>query len=139
MGAIARGIAEYFAKYNYKIKEMGEVVVFEGTYATSNSQAFALSTYTFFSLASVALVLSTLVPSVGGYWYAMTLVSPAAGYYYLQNGTRVEEARVKITASDDDATVDITVEADKEEIERFAAELKYIEKGMVRVKGIFEN
>jgi hypothetical protein len=42
-------------------------------------------------MASVALVLSILVPSVGNWWYLLTLLSPAAWVYYFQKGERVEQ------------------------------------------------
>lgn len=42
-------------------------------------------------MASVALVLSILVPSVGNWWYLLTLLSPAAWFYYFQKGERVEQ------------------------------------------------
>lgn len=45
-------------------------------------------------MASVALVLSILVPSVGNWWYLLTLLSPAAWFYYFQKGERVEQVRV---------------------------------------------
>lgn len=45
-------------------------------------------------MASVALVLSILVPSVGNWWYLLTLVSPAAWFYYFQKGERVEQVRL---------------------------------------------
>jgi hypothetical protein len=44
-------------------------------------------------MASVALVLSILVPSVGNWWYLLTLLSPAAWFYYFQKGERVEQVR----------------------------------------------
>ncbi len=43
-------------------------------------------------MASIALVLSILVPDVGNWWYALTLLSPAAWFYYYQKGERQEEA-----------------------------------------------
>ena len=45
-------------------------------------------------LASAALVLSIAAPFGGNYWYGITLISPAAGVYYLRKGDRQEEARV---------------------------------------------
>lgn len=42
-------------------------------------------------MGSVALVLSILVPSVGNWWYLLTLLSPAAWFYYFQKGERVEQ------------------------------------------------
>jgi hypothetical protein len=44
-------------------------------------------------MGSVALVLSILVPSVGNWWYALTLLSPAAWWYYFQKGERTEQVR----------------------------------------------
>lgn len=42
-------------------------------------------------MASVALVLSILVPQVGNWWYGLTALSPAAYAYYMQRGTRPEQ------------------------------------------------
>lgn len=50
----------------------------------------------------------------------MCLVSPLAGSYYLSRGTRNEQCRVKMVAADDESTVDIIVEGDQEELDRFA-------------------
>jgi hypothetical protein len=87
-------------------------------------------------LASVALVLSTLYPEVGGWWYLITLVSPGAWFYYFSRGTRQEEIKVKMVTSDDNETTDIIIEGDIEEITRFQKELQLMEKGMIYVKGI---
>ena len=56
--------------------------------------------------------------------------------YYWQRGARVEEASVKMTTADDEATTDIAIEGDKEEAERLCKALGLQEKGMVYVKGI---
>lgn len=47
-------------------------------------------------MASVALVLSILVPSVGNWWYGLTALSPAAWFYYYQKGERQEEFKIKM-------------------------------------------
>ncbi|EFN50526.1 hypothetical protein CHLNCDRAFT_33426, partial [Chlorella variabilis] len=130
----ARQIFDYFKKYNYEVKERGEVITFEGTYAASASQASALVLYTLVGLASTALVLSITVPQVGSWWYALCALSPAAGAYYWRNAERTEEFRVKMVTSDDEQTTDIVVEGDDEEIERFWKELGLMEKGKVLVK-----
>jgi hypothetical protein len=136
LDARARQIFDYFRKYNYSVKDRGEVIVFEGVYAASASQAAALVLYTLIGLASTALVLSITLPQVGNWWYALCLVSPAAGAYYWRNAERTEEFRVKMVTSDDERTTDIVVEGDDEEIERFWKELGLTEKGKVLVKGI---
>ncbi len=46
-------------------------------------------------LGSTALVLSIAAPFGGSYWYALTLLSPLAGGYYWQRGSRVEEVAVR--------------------------------------------
>ncbi len=45
-------------------------------------------------LASTALVLSIAVPFGGSKWYLLTALSPLAGVYYWQRGTRMEEIQV---------------------------------------------
>ena len=57
----------------------------------------------------------------------------------MNNAERKEEMKVKMVTADDDLTVDIVVEGDVEEIERFRRELNLIEKGMVYVKGVLEK
>ncbi|KIZ01885.1 hypothetical protein MNEG_6075 [Monoraphidium neglectum] len=135
----ARQIFQYFKSYNYKVKETGDVITFEGIYAADRGQAAAVTFYTFCGMASVALVLSILFPDIGNWWYALTLVSPLSAVYYFQRGERAEEVRVKMVTSDDDLTTDIIVEGDQEEIARLSKELGLVEKGMVYVKGILEQ
>jgi len=132
-------IMAYFKKYNYEVKEMGEVITFIGLYQASKGAAAAVTFYTFVGMMSVALVMSLLVPQVGNWWYLLTLFAPAAYVYYFQKGERVEEVRVKMASADDDMTTEITIEGDIEEIGRFNKELGLVEKGMVRVKGLLEG
>jgi hypothetical protein len=47
-------------------------------------------------MASVALVLSILVPKIGNWWYALTALSPLSALYYFQRGERAEEVRAEI-------------------------------------------
>lgn len=136
LDARARQIFAYFQKYNYEVKERGEVITFVGNYRASISQAAALVLYTLIGLASTALVLSIAVPQVGSWWYGLCILSPAAGTYYWQNAERTEEFKVKMVTSDDEQTTDIVVQGDDEEIERFWKELGLTEKGKVLVKGI---
>jgi hypothetical protein len=135
----ARQIFQYFKKYNYEVKETGEVIKFEGTYAASRGQAAALVFYVFCGLASTALVLSIAAPVGGSNWYWLTALSPLAGVYYWQKATRQEEFQVKMVTSDDETVTDIMVEGDKEEIERLRQELELWEKGKVYVKGLLEQ
>ncbi len=51
--------------------------------------------YVHAGLGSTALVLSIAAPFGGTYWYALTLLSPLAGGYYWQRGSRVEEVAVR--------------------------------------------
>jgi len=44
-------------------------------------------------MASVALVMSLLVPQIGNWWYSLTLLAPGAWVYYFREGTRQEEVR----------------------------------------------
>merc|ERR1711904_235360 len=82
---------------------------------------------------------SIINSEVGGWWYGLLLLTPLAYKYYMDNGTRTEEAKVKMVTSDDDKWTDVILQCDKEEIERFAKETGYIEKGKVKVKGILED
>merc|ERR1712176_1011063 len=136
---LASTIASYFARYNYKISGTGEVITFQGVYEANRGQGIALSFYVFLGLASIALVLSTIYPNVGSWWYGMLLLTPGSYVYYMQNGTRTEEAKVKMVTSDDEKTTDIILQCDKEEIERFAKETGFIQKGKVYVKGVLED
>lgn len=134
----ARQIFSYFKRYNYSVKERGEVISFVGLYAADKGQAAAVTFYTFVGLGCIALVLSTINPEVGGWWYGITLLSPAAWFYYMSRGNRQEEVRVKMVIADNEETTDIIVEGDIEEITRLSKELNLVEKGMIRVKGLLE-
>jgi hypothetical protein len=136
---LASTVASYFARYNYKIVDTGEVITFQGVYEANRGQGIALSFYVFLGLASIALVLSTLYSSVGNWWYSLILLTPGSYLYYMSNGTRTEEAKVKMVTSDDEKTTDIILQCDKEEIERFAKETGFIQKGKVYVKGVLED
>ena len=144
LDVIARGVAAYFKKYNYRIAETGETITFEGTYQASRGQAAAITFYFFVGLACIALVLSVtnrevFGVEVGEKWYGLTLLTPVAWWYYFQNGTRDEQVRIKMVTNDDDTMTDLTVEGDREEIERMRKELGLMEKGKVYVKGILEQ
>lgn len=138
----ARAVFKYFKSYNYDVKEKGETIVFAGTYKPTPGQAWALLFYTVLGLGATALVITTVTGQgeAGGSngWYGLMALSPAAPWYYWQNGTREEEARIRMVTADDNMTTDIIIEADKEEIERFRKELDLMEKGKVYVKGILE-
>jgi hypothetical protein len=71
-------------------------------------------------MASIALVLSTLYPEIGNWWYGLTLLSPGAYFYYFSRGTRIEEVKVKMVTADDEKTTDIIIEGDIEEITRLS-------------------
>ncbi len=47
LDARARAIFQYFKKYNYEVKETGDVIRFVGNYKASRGQAAALVFYTF--------------------------------------------------------------------------------------------
>ncbi|GAB4821324.1 hypothetical protein N2152v2_008370 [Parachlorella kessleri] len=139
LDARAREIFQYFKRYNYEVKGTGDVITFVGNYKASTSQAAALVLYTLVSLACTALVLSIAAPWGGNWWYALCLISPAAGSYYLKKADRQEEVKVKMVTSDDGLITDITLEGDEEELDRFSKEMNLMEKGKVRVKGLFER
>jgi len=139
MKQLAAEIVAYFNAQNYQIAEASDVIRFKGVAGRSTSQAFFLSFCTAIGLASLALVLQIQFQDFGGNFFYMCLLAPYAGVYYWKNGEREETANVKLEISEDEKTVDVTVEAGKEELERFAQMMKYQEKGMIRVKGIFEN
>lgn len=122
----------------------GELIVFKGLQQRSKSQAFFLSSCAFLGLASIALVFQTLLPSISGididaWWYLLTLLSPFAGVYYWENAAVEKEAKVRMIATDEGITEEITVQAEKDELEQMALSLGLVEKGMVRVQGIFES
>jgi len=134
----AAEIMAYFTANNYKIEDASEVISFRGKASKSVSQAFFLSFCTFIGMGSLALVLSIQFQEIGSNFFYITLLAPYAGLYYWRNADRDESAKVKLVMSDDEKSVDVIVEGSKDELERFARTLKFQEKGMVYVKGIFE-
>ena len=144
MDAVARDVAAYFRKYNYRITAEGATVAFTGAYEASRGTAAATTFYFFIGLACIALVLQTIVPRVGPFeigngWYALTLLSPLAWTYYFRQGDREETVKMRMECSDDSSLIDLIVEGDKEELERMERELQLMQKGKVYVKGLFEQ
>ena len=135
---IARDVGAFFRRNNYVVADAGEVITFEGNIAPERGTAAYITFCVLIGLLCIGLVCSIALPG-GDAWYALALASPLSGQYYLDNAGRKEQVKVKMVTSDDDTTVDITVEGDAEEIERFRRELDLTPKGMVRVKGILEQ
>jgi len=142
----AGDIVAYFQANNYKIADASDVIVFEGTQAGQNGRAAFLTFCTFIGLGSLALVLTIFEQAafgpgngLGNIWYLSTLISPIAGKYYLDNAERTDRVTVKIITEDDESSSDVVVQGDDEEIDRFQKTLDLREKGMVYVKGIFDN
>eukprot|EP00963_Diacronema_lutheri_P007609 scaffold659_cov318-Pavlova_lutheri.AAC.10 len=136
---IARTVSNYFKNNNYKVVDAGETVTFEGKVKASVGTASYITFCTFMGLLSTGLVLSIWLPWGGNYWYLITLVSPYAGVYYLQNANRSEKVQVKLVTSDDDMVTDMVVQGGDEEVERMTKELQLMEKGMIYVKGLLES
>lgn len=139
-------IMAYMKANNYEVKDAGETIVFQGLVAQSKSQAFFLTFCTALGMASLALVLQIqfqdiTLPVIGTKlnWFYLVLLSPYAGLYYWRSGDRVDEIKVRLTASDDDMENEITVEGNDEEIERMWRALELNEKGMVKVEGLIAS
>mmetsp|Transcript_19436 Transcript_19436/g.28803 ORF Transcript_19436/g.28803 Transcript_19436/m.28803 type:complete len:265 (+) Transcript_19436:27-821(+) len=135
---VAAEIIAYFQANNYKIVSAGQEILFEGAVQASKSQAFFLVFCTFLCLGTLALVLQIQFPEVGNLWYFLTLISPYAGVYYWNNASRKEKAQVKLELNDDESEIEINITAAEEELDRMATTMGYMQKGMVRVKGILE-
>lgn len=141
---VAAEVVAHFQANNYKIKTAGEKIIFEGKVLGTNGQAAFLTFCTFMSLGSLSLVLTILEKQafgedgvvVGNLFFLTTLLSPFAGKYYLDNAERSQEVEVKLVISDDDKSIDLTVQGDEPELERLQERLQLMEKGMEYVPGI---
>ena len=116
-----------------------DVITFKGLMGRSNSQAAFLTFCTFMGLGSLGLVLSILLPDVGAKAYLIALASPYAGFYYWKNAQGENTVKVKMETSDDEQTTTILIEGGKEDLERFAKTMNYVERGKVFVKGLFDG
>jgi hypothetical protein len=105
----------------------------------SRGQAAFLTFCSLVSLGCLGLVLSIAVPDIGEKWYLLTIFSPLAGVYYWTRASRKEQIQVKIIVADDESSTDVIVQGDDEQIDRLRRELSLMEKGMVYVKGLFEQ
>ncbi|KAL3687593.1 hypothetical protein R1sor_013902 [Riccia sorocarpa] len=136
---LAGEITSSLTRNNFSITERGDVVTFEGTMVPSRGQAAFLSFCTAISLGCVALVLTITSPEIGSNWYFLTFLSPLAGLYYWTKASRKEEIKVKMVVADDETSTDVILQGDDEQIDRLRREVGLMEKGMVYVKGIFEQ
>ncbi|KAG2562359.1 protein COFACTOR ASSEMBLY OF COMPLEX C SUBUNIT B CCB1, chloroplastic-like [Panicum virgatum] len=136
---VAGEILSFFTRNNFTVSDCGEVITFEGTMVPSRGQAALLTFCTCISLGSVGLVLSIAVPEGGNNWFWLMTLSPLAGVYYWTKASRKEEIKVKMILSDDGNVSEILVRGDDVQVEQMRKELKFSEKGMIYVKGIFET
>jgi len=140
---LAGDIVAFFQANNYKITDAADTITFEGVQAPLAGRAAFLTSCVFIALGSLALVMTILEQQafgggLGNYWYLSTLVSPAAGKFYLDNAERTDQITVKIVTEDDESVSDIVVQGGEEEIDRFQKTLDLREKGMIYVKGLLE-
>ncbi|KAK7380716.1 hypothetical protein VNO78_33231 [Psophocarpus tetragonolobus] len=136
---VAGEILSFFTRNNFAVTDRGETITFEGMMVPSRGQAALLTFCTCISLASVALVLTITVPDFGNNWFWITILSPLAGVYYWNRASRKEQIKVKIIVADDGKLSEIIVQGDDQQVEQMRKELKFSEKGMVYVKGVFER
>jgi len=139
-------IMAYMKANNYEVVEAGEVITFRGLVKKSISQACFLIFCTVLGMASLALVLQIqlqdfTIPFIGiqPNWFYLVLLSPYAGIYYWKSGDRIDDVKVKLASSDDDAENEITIEGNDEELERMWRTLEWKEKGMVKIEGLLEG
>lgn len=135
---VAGEILSFFTRNNFVVSDRGETITFEGTMVPSRGQAALLTFCTCISLASVGLVLTITFPDVGNNWFFITLLSPLAGAYYWKRATRKEEIKVKMMVEDGTLS-EVVVQGDDVQVEQLRKELQLNEKGMVYVKGLFEQ
>ncbi|KAJ1396330.1 Cofactor assembly of complex C subunit B, CCB1 [Sesbania bispinosa] len=136
---VAGEILSFFTRNNFAVTDRGETITFEGTMVPSRGQAALLTFCTCISLASVALVLTITFPDFGNNWFGITILSPLAGAYYWTRASRKEEIKVKLIVGDNGSLSEIIVQGDDQQVEQMRKELKFSEKGMVYVKGLFER
>ncbi|WJX83284.1 Protein COFACTOR ASSEMBLY OF COMPLEX C SUBUNIT B ccb1, chloroplastic [Trifolium repens] len=136
---VAGEILSFFTRNNFAVVDRGETITFEGVMVPSRGQAALLTFCTAISLASVSLVLTITVPDVGNNWFFLTILSPLAGAYYWTRASRKEQIKVKMIVKEDGTLSEIVVQGDDQQVEQMRKELKFSEKGMVYVKGLFET
>ncbi|XP_051187954.1 protein COFACTOR ASSEMBLY OF COMPLEX C SUBUNIT B CCB1, chloroplastic [Lolium perenne] len=136
---VAGEILSFFTRNSFNVSDRGEVITFEGTMTPSRGQAALLTFCTCISLGSVGLVLSIAVPEGGNNWFWLMTLSPLAGAYYWTKASRTEEIKVKMVLADDGNVSEVLVRGDDVQVEQMRKELKFSEKGMIYVKGIFET
>lgn len=136
---IAGEVMGYMQAKNFAVDSAGDVIVFKGVQERSKSQAFFLTFCTAIGLGTLALVLQIQFPAIGGLWYLMCLGSPYAGVYYWSNAATDTQVSMKLLTTDDETQHEMVVQASKEDHESMSIQMSLREKGMVRVKGIFEG
>ncbi|KAK7336171.1 hypothetical protein VNO77_16704 [Canavalia gladiata] len=136
---VAAEILTFFTRNNFAVTDRGETITFEGMMVPSRGQAALLTFCTCISLASVALVLTITFQDIGNNWFWITILSPLAGAYYWTRASRKEQIKVKMILEDDGTLSEIIVQGDDQQVEQMRKELKFSEKGMVYVKGVFER
>ncbi|WP_235641334.1 cofactor assembly of complex C subunit B [[Limnothrix rosea] IAM M-220] len=90
----------YFEKRAYQITDIdgvNNVVTYQGFVPPSGFLAVFLSLLTALGLTCVALVLALLYPPVGFGFLGITLLAPAAGFFYWKRAGKMEKVVLQIT------------------------------------------
>lgn len=136
----------YFQANNYMVADAGDSIVFEGLKGKDEGQAAFLTFCTLISVATLAQVMKIveMQANIGikldNWWFVSTLFSPFAGKYYLDNVERLDQVSVIVNTDEEDFLWhDIYIQGDEKEIDRFQKTCDLREKGMIYIKGIFDN
>ena len=70
---------------------------------------------------------------------SLIVILACSGVYYWTRASRKEQIKVKMIVADDEASTDVILQGDDEEIDLLRRELQLMEKGMVYVKGLLER
>lgn len=139
-------ILAYFQTNNYRVADFGDSIIFEGRRGKDEGQAVFLSFCCFISFLILGQVMKIVEQQVNvgivldNWWYSISLLSPLAGKYYLDNVERLDQVSVLLNSDDDDFLwMDLYIQGDEKEIDRFQKTLDLREKGMIYVKGIFDS
>lgn len=155
MRSIAGGLTAYFRGRNYKMEDSPQAgkIRFVGNLQGSVSQALYLSGCLLGAFISLGFVAQSIFPQgpfdIGAnWWYAPSLISPAAGWYYWGRAFRRDLVELQLELSDDKRLMQLTVLGDRETIELMQQGVRFqspegqlfqlMERGMEYQPGIFD-
>lgn len=117
--SILNQLEAYFARRAYRVESVDpqhNQISWQGYVQPSKFLAIFLTFLAALSLLCLSLVLSLLFPSTGNLFLLLTLLAPAAGFFYWRKAGRVERVILQVGSATSEGKTPISIAAHRDEL-----------------------